>query len=180
MPAGSRNPAPGEFGWSAGFALLLLRHEGGMAERDPMELEEALRALNRTLALQARSALAFTHVAGSVRGLAHQALGAQLWRFATEELDDLRRLVEKVVALGGEPTTDVAPIRSHESLEDALAWLVETETEAVEALADVIPHTGNEGPGEALEYRLEHIIMRKQEQVDTLSRALGEPTNRSG
>ena len=144
-------------------------------DKDPMEVEEAIAALNAALALQARSALAYTHVAGTVRGLEHQALGAQLWSFGAAELDDLRRLVEKVVALGGEPSTDVAPIRSHESLEDAVRWLVEIETEAVTALADVIPHTGNEGPGEALEHRLEHSIMRKQEQVDTLARALGEP-----
>ena len=43
--------------------------------------------------------------------------------------------------------------------------------EAIEALQDVIPTTGQEGRSEALEHRLEHIIMRKQEQVDTLIRA---------
>ena len=31
--------------------------------------------------------------------------------------------------------------------------------------------TGNEGRSEALEHRLEHSIMRKQEQVDALIRA---------
>jgi bacterioferritin (cytochrome b1) len=143
-------------------------------EKDPMEVEEALEALNTALALQARSALAFTHVAGGVRGLAYQAVGSDLWRFATEELDDLRRLVEKVVALGGEPSTEVAEVRAHESLEDAVSWLVDIESETVAALAEVIPYTGNEGPGEALEHLLEHIIMRKQEQVDYLVRALGD------
>ncbi len=49
--------------------------------------------------------------------------------------------------------------------------LIELETEAIEALQDVIPSTGHTGDSEALEHRLEHMIMRKQEQVDTLRRA---------
>jgi hypothetical protein len=47
---------------------------------------------------------------------------------------------------------------------------------AIEALQDVIPTTGQERRSEALEHRLEHIIMRKQEQVDALIRAGGGPS----
>jgi bacterioferritin (cytochrome b1) len=144
-----------------------------MADKDPMEVEEAVEGLNRALSLQYRSALAFTVVAGTVRGLEHQGVAQTLWGFAQDDLDDARRLVEKIVSLGGEPTTDVPQLRSEGSLEKDVAWLLEIETEAVDALADVIPHTGNEGPGEGLEHRLEHIIMRKQEQVDWLVRARG-------
>ena len=49
--------------------------------------------------------------------------------------------------------------------------LIELEQEAIEALQDTIPATGHTGDSEALEHRLEHMIMRKQEQVDTLLRA---------
>ncbi len=45
--------------------------------------------------------------------------------------------------------------------------------EVIEALHAVIPHTGQEGRSEALEHLLEHVIMRKQEQVDALQRGLG-------
>jgi len=143
-------------------------------DKDPMEVEEAIAALNRALALQARSPLAFAHAAAGVRGLAHQAVGSQLWAFASAELDDYRRLAEKIVALGGEPTTEVSELRSHDELEEAVRWLAAVESEAVEALAEVIPHAGNEGPGEALEHLLEHVILRKQEQVDWLVRAVGD------
>ena len=139
-----------------------------------MEVEEAIETLNRALSLQARSALAFTLAAGTARGIPAQAIGTTLWEFAQSELDDTRRLVEKIVALGGQPTTDVAPLRSYDELADAVRWLAEVESDAVEALAEVIPHTGNEGPGEALEHLLEHVIMRKQSQVDYLVRALGD------
>jgi len=53
--------------------------------------------------------------------------------------------------------------------------LVETETEAVDALQDAIEPAGREGRSEALEHRLEHIIMRKQEAIDILLRARDRP-----
>ena len=36
----------------------------------------------------------------------------------------------------------------------------------------MIPETGKEGASEALEHLLEHLILRKQGQVDFLTRAL--------
>ena len=51
--------------------------------------------------------------------------------------------------------------------------LIELEKETIEALQDTIPATGHTGDSEALEHRLEHMIMRKQEQVDALLRAQG-------
>jgi bacterioferritin (cytochrome b1) len=82
--------------------------------------------------------------------------------------------VEKIVTLEGTPVTEVADIRSHADGTEALAWLLTIEEEAVEALQDCIPYTGQEGRSEALEHRLEHIIMRKQEQRDTVQRAARE------
>ena len=39
------------------------------------------------------------------------------------------------------------------------------------ALHAVIPHTGQQPHSEALEHRLEHVIMRKQQQIDYLEHA---------
>jgi hypothetical protein len=50
--------------------------------------------------------------------------------------------------------------------------LLASEEEAVEALREIIPATGSEGRGEALEHLLEHLILRKQDQADFLRRAL--------
>jgi hypothetical protein len=46
-------------------------------------------------------------------------------------------------------------------------WLIDCEKEAVEALQAAIEPTGREGRSEALE----HLIMRKQAQIDFLERA---------
>jgi bacterioferritin (cytochrome b1) len=140
-----------------------------------MDEEGAVEKLNAALTLQYRSALSYTLLAGSLTGFSFQPLALELGRFAREELDDARHLIEKIAALGKEPTTDVAPLTLDQDPDKAVDRLIAEETETIEALQAVIPHTGQEGRSEALEHRLEHIIMRKQEQVDALLRARGGP-----
>jgi bacterioferritin len=140
-----------------------------------MDVEGVVDALNNALRLQYRSALAYTVVAGSLVGLRFAPLAQQLGQFAHDDLDDARRLVEKIVTLEGTPVTQTAEVHCHRDGVEALEWLLEIEEEAVEALQDCIPFTGQEGRSEALEHRLEHMIMRKQEQRDTLARAAREP-----
>ena len=144
--------------------------------KDPMEVDAAIEALNAALRLQQRSAIAYTHMAGTLVGFQFQGLAEEMRSFALAELDDARNLVEKITTLGGKPTVEVAPIESHGDSERLVRWLIAAETEAIEARQDLIPHTGQEGRSEALEHRLEHIIMRKQEQVDALIRASGGPS----
>ena len=136
-----------------------------------MDVEKVLEGLRRALALQNRSALQYTVSSASLFGLEFQGIGERLWAYAQDELADARQLVEKIVAIGGEPTVDVAPMRFSGDPAAAVEWLIEAETEAVEALKDIIEHTGNDGRSEALEHLLEHLIMRKQNQLDFLLRA---------
>ena len=137
-----------------------------------MDVEQQIERLNAALRLQGRSALQYTLTGGSLLGLQYQLLAERFGDFARHEIDDARRLVEKIAALGGEPTAEVAAPRFHTGAKPALQWLVETETEALTALQDAIEPTGREAASEAVEHRLEHMIMRKQEQVDVLLRAL--------
>jgi bacterioferritin (cytochrome b1) len=140
-------------------------------EKDPLDTEAALEQLNAALRLQYRSALGFTVAAGGVTGFEYQGLSALLWGFAQAELEDTRRTIEKIVALGGAPTVEVGAVEHHGSTDAAIAWLIRSEREVLEAFQDVIPTTGHTAESEALEHRMEHLIMRKQEQVDTLERA---------
>jgi hypothetical protein len=57
----------------------------------------------------------------------------------------------------------------------ALDTLIGSEGETLETLQAAIEPTGREAASEAIEHRLEHIIMRKQEQVDYLLRAARRP-----
>jgi hypothetical protein len=144
-----------------------------MSDADPMQVDAAVAKLNAALALQHRSAIEHTVIAGSLTGVQWQPLESLLWTYAESELDDARRMVQKVVAIGGTPTTDVAPFDLPSDPEAALRQLIDHECETLAAFHAVIPDTGQEPRSEALEHRLEHLIMRKQEQVDTLRRTLG-------
>jgi bacterioferritin (cytochrome b1) len=143
----------------------------GEQKTDPMEVDAVVDGLNDALGLQLRSAVAYTVVGGTLTGFALHGLAAELRAYAHAELDDARHLVEKVATLGGAPALAPGPVERHEEPADAVRWLIGAETECIEALHAVIPHTGQEGRSEALEHRLEHMIMRKQEQVDALVRA---------
>ncbi len=142
-------------------------------DKDPLERDAAVRELNASLELEARSALAYAVAAGSLTGIEAQHLREDLYRFALRGLEDLRRLVEKIVALGGEPSTNVAPLSFEADARKALEQLIRDDEETLEALVEVIQHTGDEAEGEALEHLVEHLVLRRQEQIDFLRRALG-------
>ncbi len=143
-----------------------------MPDKEQMNHDAVREKLTHALRLQYRSVLQYTLTAGSIVGMEYQSFADRLWLFAESEIRDARRLVEKLVALEGEPPVRAPDLRNESTAKDALAWLVESESEVIERLQDVIPETGHEGASEALEHLLEHIIMRKQEQVDFLTRAM--------
>jgi bacterioferritin (cytochrome b1) len=142
-----------------------------MPSEEKLDVEGAIEGINAALRLQYRSALQYSLTSGSLFGFEFQSLGDRLWDYGQAELQDARLLVEKVVALGGEPATEVAELRWSGEPDDAVQWLIDSEEEAVDTLQAAIEPTGREGRSEALEHTLEHVIMRKQAQVDFLVRA---------
>ena len=140
-----------------------------------MDVDAQLEALNEALRLQLRSMQQYLLTAGSIVGLEFQAHADKLKAFAAAEAEDTIRLVEKITSIGGEPATDVPqPVWVGDPV-GALENLIEAETETLETLQSAIEPTGREAASEAIEHRLEHIIMRKQEQVDYLLRAKRRP-----
>jgi bacterioferritin (cytochrome b1) len=146
-----------------------------MPPDETMDVEKQIAALNRALRLQHRSVLLYSLTAGSVIGLEYQAHADKMRDHALAEIEDNTRLVEKITAIGGEPTTEVADMTFTADPAEALDRLIETESETLEALQAAIEPTGREAASEAIEHRLEHMIMRKQEQVDYLLRARRRP-----
>ncbi|HKF83574.1 MAG TPA: ferritin-like domain-containing protein [Solirubrobacterales bacterium] len=143
-----------------------------MPDEEKLDEKEAVKRLNAALELQYRSALQYSVVASSLTGIETQALGSKLTEYGDSELADVRRLIEKIVSFGGEPTANVAELRFDADAGGAIRLLAENEEAVVEALQEAIEPTGREGRSEALEHLLEHLILRKQTQVDFLRRAI--------
>ena len=139
---------------------------------DKMDVQVVVELLNKAVRLQYRSALDYAVASGGMLGLHGQALRREFAEWSRYELDDARRLVEKIAALGGEPSTEVAPVRWEADPDETIQALADNEAEAIAALHDVIPETGQEPRSEALEHLLEHLIMRKQRQLDLLLRVI--------
>jgi bacterioferritin (cytochrome b1) len=137
-----------------------------------MDVDAALAGLNRALALELRGAVELTLAAGGATGIPYMGIAAQYRAWATDALEDAGRLVDKIVALGGAPDAEVADPAFDPDPAKMVERLLASEEEAVEALREIIPATGSEGRGEALEHLLEHLILRKQDQADFLRRAL--------
>ena len=133
-----------------------------------MDVDKTLETMAAALNAQGRSLLTMTVLAGSLRGVGGAAIKAQLREFVLAELEDTYHLVEKFSALGGTPRFDAGSVELPADTESALDALLQHEVEAVAGLHAVIPYSGQEPRSEALEHLLEHMIMRKQQQVDFL------------
>jgi hypothetical protein len=138
---------------------------------DEMDTAAVEKALGAVLAHQARTIMTLTLLSGAMSGLLGSALKPQLRQFVAAELEDTYLLVEKMSALGGTPTFEVEAVSVNTKASLALEDLLELEKAGVAALHDVIPHTGQQPHSEALEHLLEHVIMRKQQQIDFLVHA---------
>ncbi|MGI8615121.1 MAG: ferritin-like domain-containing protein [Nocardioidaceae bacterium] len=135
---------------------------------EEMDSPKVLEALEEVLRQQGASILTLTLLAGSLRGLGGAAVKPSLRSFVLAELEDTYLLAEKMSALGGCPRFDVAAVEVPTEPDRAMTQLLEHEREAIAALHAVIPHSGQEPRSEALEHLLEHVIMRKQQQIDFL------------
>src|SRR5215216_4713801 len=109
-----------------------------------MDVEKQIECMNAALRLQHRSVLQYSLVAGSVIGLEYQAHAEKMREHSLSELEDATRLVEKITALGGEPTTDVAAIQFVADPDKAIDALIDCEGETLEVLQAAIEPTGRE------------------------------------
>src|SRR5918995_5874719 len=97
----------------------------GEAE-EKLDVEQAVARLNEALRLQYRSVNQYMLSSGSLFGFEFQALGDRLWEYAKAELADARRLVEKIIALGGGPGNQAAPLCSAGEPHEPLRRLIES------------------------------------------------------
>ena len=146
-----------------------------MADKDAPDIPALRELLGQAVRLQCGSPLRFTLVAATMTGMESQAVASRFTEYAAAELDDLAKLIEKTFALGCVPSLEVPPLHAEGDAKTRLTELLESEEAIIAALHQVIPDTGQEHWSEALEHLLEHLIMRKQWQVDYLARVLERP-----
>jgi hypothetical protein len=143
-----------------------------LSDEDAMDVDAVRERLARAVSAQLGSLLSLTLLAGAVRGAAAVGLTEVLSGFAAAEVADTQRLVEKLTVLGGvlEPY-EVPPLPSGDAPAMLRAFL-DREEAVLETVHAVIDPSGQEPQSEALEHLVEHVLLRKQQQVDRLRLAL--------
>ncbi len=139
---------------------------------DKMDAAQVDATLKTALNHQSTTILSMALLAGCLRGVNAVAIKQNLRAFVLDELEDTYLLVEKLSALGGSPHLNSSALELPTDTTGALTGLMEHENAAVAALHQVIAHSGQEPRSEALEHLLEHVIMRKQQQIDFLWHAV--------
>lgn len=135
---------------------------------EQMDVEAVRRQLATAVSQQLGVLVSLTLLAGSLRGAAYVGLKLRLREYAAAEVTDTQRLVEMFCALGGElPRMEVPPTPATDSA-TALRDFIELDRQVMASLHAVIPHSGQEPQSEALEHLIEHVLLRKQEQLDFL------------
>ena len=139
-----------------------------MADDDVMDVAAVREQLAHVIGQQAGSLVTLTLLAGALRGAAAAGLKDRLESYALAEVADTQRLVEKLTALGGQLQPYQVPPPPTEDLLPALQAFLEREEQLLVSLHAVIGASGQEPQSEALEHLIEHVLLRKQQQVDFL------------
>jgi hypothetical protein len=137
-----------------------------------MDLAAVQKGLANALSAQLGSLFELTMLAGSARGALAAGLKDKLQCFAAAEVADTRLLVEKLTALGGELPGIERRDPPSADFSSAVNAFLERERELLAALHAVIGSSGQEPRSEALEHLIEHVLMRKQQQIDFLQLAM--------
>jgi hypothetical protein len=137
---------------------------------DAMDVESVRKQLSIAVSQQLGSLVSMTLLAGSLRGAAYVGLKVRLGEYAVTEVTDTERLVEMFCALGGELQPVELPPPATDSA-TALKEFIERDKQVMASLHAVISSSGQEPQSEALEHLIEHVLLRKQEQLNFLQLA---------
>lgn len=143
-----------------------------MSDDDAMDVEAVREQLARAVGEQLGSLVTLNLLAGTARGTAAAGLKDRLLSFAVSEVHDTQRLVEKLVALGGQLQPYEPPPLPAATFDAAAREFLEREQAVMSTLHAVIGPSGQTPASEALEHLIEHVLLRKQQQVDFLRLAL--------
>jgi bacterioferritin len=134
-----------------------------------MDTAVVIDRLNRVMALELTAAIQYQQQAFLVHG-PHRIEFAEYFEEAADEARKHARLIgRKIVALGGLPTVEPAPIRQSADLEGMLRQSLDLERANLAAVLEA--HGAAEG-NVALRILLEDLAREEQDSIDELERYL--------
>ena len=137
-----------------------------------LDTKKLIALMNEGLELEHASYIQYMTQAAITRGPYADALIARFKEIASDEAGHADILRQRIVALGGVPTTKVGEIQVHKDSLQAIKINLKYEKDTVEfyrKLLNQIPHD------EVILYEaIEHILQDSQEHVEELERIVGK------
>ncbi len=134
-------------------------------------METLLAGLNRDLAAEYQAIITYRSFASLATGPYRQEIRQFFEEEIPDELDHARFLADKIVALGGTPTTEVAPIALTRNNREMLEIAHKAESETIERYEERVRMADELGLT-ALKVRLEDLIVDETDHKEEIERRL--------
>jgi bacterioferritin len=136
----------------------------------PVNKEQVIAELNACLTLEYTAVMQYTHAQFMLTGTQRPYYLQMFKSEAAESLTHAQMVGEKIVALGGVPTTEVGEIQVATDLHEMLENNLRMERGAVEAYSRVLRLVGDDDL--PLKLMLENQVQAEQSSVEELERIL--------
>lgn len=139
-----------------------------------MDVQSMIKALNKSLSLEYAGVIQYYQHSFLLQGPEREYMGDFFREKSKKTLEThVKRLGEKIVALGGLPTVEPATIRQAADMKEMLRQALELEREAQAAHHNALKLTEGERPEEiALRFMLEALVEDEQRDIDALEMLL--------
>lgn len=136
-----------------------------------MDKQKVIDKLNEILRWEWTGVVQYTQQSFLIQDVWREVYAPMFRGSADESLGHARKIGDKIVALGGIPTVERAPVQQASDLQDMLQHSLHFESEAVRLYREALDVVGEDDA--PLRVLLEDIILEEQEGVDHLQKLLG-------
>ncbi len=137
-----------------------------------MDRKAVIKALNDALALEYAAVVQYAQCSYCVKGFRRLAVAGWFFEQATESLTHARLVGDKIVALGGVPTTRPGPVQEAPDLLGMVKLSLEMERRSVQSYQAALTLAADDT---ALRVLLESRIEAEQADVEELEKMLSDP-----
>jgi bacterioferritin len=130
-----------------------------------VDKETLIQALNKDLAAELQAVIMYTTYSAKVSGPWRPQLVQFMQGEITDELGHAQFLADKIVALGGEPTTEPVPVPKANTAREMLEAIVEAEKQAVAGYTERAKQAEEYGD-KALVVQLEDMVRDEQGHME--------------
>lgn len=139
-----------------------------------MSKEKLIEGLNLDLSHEYGAAIQYTYSASVVPGLHRTALKSFFEDEIEDELGHAQYLAEKIIALGGQPTTKAAEVPQPTDLKGILEAILQAESDTAKRYEERMKQAEELGYTE-LHAKLEDIIQDETNHKEEVQRLLDDP-----